>query len=507
MKVDKIGQNGYLKRDAAPRHAAQSFTGKESKVAQMITESLPQKGAIEKMKSLDWLKGEAGGILITAIGTGLVAPMFIAFNPFVKPPKDATPEQKQDVKNTKIYTAWRQPISAVLAILFQLGALKPIDILLDEPFNNPEYSKNVGLHYDQSVLNGKSYRERMAKNALKQEGKKAPSIFKVFTQGLKKTFEEKREYRKMVADRASEISKEQVSKLAESFRKDGLIKIGERYLDNPTTAELVNKQIDEYVKDAQALKVNNDLLAFRTERAKVLVENEDYLKNLFKDIPIEEINKTSDPNELKKLYEKTETIVKDLYENERNPKIKELLKEVCDRPEDIRANRISRTLSRIDKIKEMCNGEYSPQKYLEAMSRRNAEMDKTITRLKLNKIKEPEKATRETITDTIQKLVDICKFDEKDGFKKSILRDTDTFDASADKLAKKIHKDITKLYKELVENKYKSFNQLTKVCVSVFITLPITCNLLNWVYPRFMELVFPEVSGVKKADKTQGGDK
>ena len=49
------------------------------------------------MKKLEWLKGEIGGIIITAIGTGTVAPIFIAFNPFARAPKNATPDEKKKI--------------------------------------------------------------------------------------------------------------------------------------------------------------------------------------------------------------------------------------------------------------------------------------------------------------------------------------------------------------------------------------------------------------------------
>ncbi|MBQ3819601.1 hypothetical protein II810_04055, partial [bacterium] len=52
-------------------------------------------------------------------------------------------------------------------------------------------------------------------------------------------------------------------------------------------------------------------------------------------------------------------------------------------------------------------------------------------------------------------------------------------------------------------NHYKSWNQFTKIGVGVLITLPITCTALNWVYPRFMELFFPKLAGVKKAQSPQ----
>ena len=40
--------------------------------------------------------------------------------------------------------------------------------------------------------------------------------------------------------------------------------------------------------------------------------------------------------------------------------------------------------------------------------------------------------------------------------------------------------------------------------------LPVTCALLNWVYPRFMDIFFPGLSSRNKAAKAnaeKGGDK
>ena len=52
-------------------------------------------------KASDFIKGEMGGIVITAVGTGLVAPFPIAFNPFVKAKPGETKEEKDEVKRTK----------------------------------------------------------------------------------------------------------------------------------------------------------------------------------------------------------------------------------------------------------------------------------------------------------------------------------------------------------------------------------------------------------------------
>lgn len=73
-------------------------------------------------KLLSRLKdGEYMNILVTAFGTAIVAPIFIAFNPLSK--KD---------KETKMYSALRQPISAVIAVAAQMSVVKALNDALDK---------------------------------------------------------------------------------------------------------------------------------------------------------------------------------------------------------------------------------------------------------------------------------------------------------------------------------------------------------------------------------------
>lgn len=506
MKTEKVNYSVQqtarygqpLKRSKSP-----NFTGNLISVADEITNALPAKNILKKMKNLEWMKGEAGGILITALGTGLVAPIFIGFNPFVKAPKGATKEQKDDVRNTKLYTAMRQPISAVLAVLFQLGAQKPIDRVLDKVFNNAEYAKNLSINVDQSTLNGKSYLKTQAKQTLKEKGVKKPSIFKGFSEGFGKIRKERKEYNELVKTMVDEKAEKQLQQVADTFLETGKIRVGKRTLDNPTIARLINKQIDDYISDAKKLKINGNGLAFYSKRAKVLISNENRLREMFKDVPIDAIDKTSDEKILQTLYKKTDTILKAALAKEKDPDVQELLKEILDKPEDIRASRISRTLQRIDTIKDSCDGHFDFDKYMNSMSLKNSELDRTITKLKLNKIENPAKATEKTVTDAMKNLIENCKFDSSNALSRTILHDTETFSPDTAKLTKKIYKDIAKVYKKFLESNYKAPNQIIKIIIGVFITLPITCNALNWVYPRFMEIVFPRLAGVKK----NGGDK
>ena len=490
MKVNRI-QTDYRTNNSVQRPKAQvNFKASPGSVNDMITNSLKDKAVISFLKGLEWLKGESGGILITAVGTGAVAPWFIAHNPFVKAPKGASEEEKKEVQRTKSYTAWRQPISAVLAIIIQLGLLSPIDRLWDAMVNNKNFAKNFPrVNIDQSDLNTKSFIERNVKKELKAQGKTQPSIFSVFKDGWKTYSEKKDAYKKLVKDRVKSVQDSQINKVAKTFGETFEMRASGRAIEHSSVAGLLNTQIDDYIKDAKALQIDEKGLKFYSERAKVLMENEDYIKEIFKNAP-------DDEAQLKKFLE-------NLKNNEKNAEVKKLIEEILEKPSDIQKSRINRTLARIGRIKEMCGGNYSEETYMNALKERNASLKAIIDNLESKKIKDVTNATKETIEKTVKNIIEACTFDEKNVKIKSVLQDTDTFNFNVKDLTQKVHKDATKLYKKLIENNYKSVNQISKVIIGVLITLPITCNLLNWVYPRFMELVFPRLAGVKK----EGGDK
>lgn len=502
MKVD-ASNNYRLTSITAPKNLKQnpnqqkvssvSFKGKGRSIGDMITDSLHHKNILKKLKGLEWLKGESGGILITAIGTGCVAPWFIAFNPFVKAPKGASEEEKKEVKNTKMYTAMRQIVSMFLAIVCQLGLLKPIDKLWNQMINKKEYAAKFRFNIDQSELNTKSFIEEKVKKDFKAKGIKKPSFTEIFKDGWKSYKEKNNAYKAKVKAEVSKIQDSQLEKVATVFGETGEMKTANGALDHKSMAELLNKQIDDYIKDAETLKIDDKGMKFYSERAEVLIKNKQKLKEILEKAP-------DDKTQLKRYLE-------NLIKDEKNSDIKDVLKEILERPEDIQKSRIQRTVERIKNIEQMCNGSYSKEAYMNAMKERNNALDTIITNLQNKKLAKEElnNVSKEKIQKTVKDLIETCKFDQNNSLLKSILHDTDTFNFDEAKLTKKIHKDATKLYKKLIENNYKSVNQISKVIVGVFITLPITCNLLNWIYPRFMEICFPKLAGVKKAEK--GGNK
>lgn len=526
MKVDLVNQNLSVKTTELKNSAKskQSFTG-ISKEEKEVMSYLANQKAILKMKKLEWLKGEIGGILLTALGTGVVAPIPIAFNPFVKSKKDATPQEKEDLKNTKKYTAMRQPISAALAILFQASVQKYIDRFLDSIFNNPNRSQNFRENLDQSFYNTETYVKDNVVKDLKKKGIKKPSIItslfgkKKIRDGEKLSLRD--QYDLMVSDMVDTIRSNRIKEIAKQFEADNKIYVDgvinndksvslgkKRALDNKTVAKLINEQIENYQKDANKLiKTEKQINDYVYKKAETFIENEDKLRKMFSNIPFEEAKNTYDPVRLKELYGQTTQIVKDLLKNEKDPKIIDILEDILSKEEDMRISRIHRTLKRIDKIKEMCQskGGYTSQTYLEALIARNNVLHEKNVKLEACKIKDINKADEKTIKAVINKIAHVCAFDDAEGITKSVLRDTDTFDCITNikALKTKIYKDVVNGYKEVVKNNYKSWNQVSKILVGVCITLPITCTALNWLYPRFMELFFPKLAGAKKAKQQE----
>ena len=470
-----------------------NFTGAASYVTQ-ITDSLPHAKTIRRMEALKWLKGEIGGILITAIGTGFVAPIFIGFNPFTKLPKNATPEQKEDFENTKKYTAMRQPISAILAILFQASVQKYIDKGLDTVFNNPKFAKYGRVNVDQQEINTETRIKDIIKKEMKEEKVEKPSWIKALFS--KEAKERRNNYTLEFDKRVKARQAEQIEKVADKFQVDGRIHVGERHMDNKSVAELVNSQIEEYITDAKRLQKGADqLIPHYLDRADILIKHKEKLTEI-----------------IKPFVEKGEITREDLNtliaKNNDNPEIKKLLEEVLQRPDDLHLHRMKRTLERINTIEKICGGQYDREIYRKKLVARDGVLNGIISELSELKIKDPQAADENIIKQTIEKIAQVCNFSRLGNAEKEILKNTDTFGNDLASLTRKVFKDVTKRYKKLVDNHYKSWNQFTKIGIGVFITLPITCTALNWVYPRFMELFFPKLSGVKKGNAPQkGGDK
>ena len=539
MKIDKLQNYPALSRDYSQARAmtntartvnyssTPAFTGgwknfadkffqlKINDATKKLLEYFPngERKAYEWMNRLgDWAKGEAAGIGITAIGTGLVAPWPIAYNPIVNhklKKENASPEQIEEKHKTQKYSAWRQPVSAVLAVIFQLGIQKPIENVLKYMTNNPDTKFN-GTVYNQAFLNDEKYLEKLVKKELRTKDKAA------------------------IKAEVARRTEEQVSEFAKALKgikeNDTQIKIGKHIVPTDAVAQALNNQIEDYINFARTLQKADNPKAvknidFYVGRAAELVENESILRQLLSPESLEaNVNRVVNDNpklDRPSAIRQYITEMRKIYEG-KNPGMEHILDHILGKQDSVIESSCARNLERIDKVKKCCANEqghsvFTSDKYRAYLKERNQLVEDRITALKeLLTTKEEWKTAKPFDLKTkMSKIAEICHYNYRDSKLNNLFRDKGVFLADKDKLKNKILNDVIKKgYKEVVSNQYKIFSQITKASVATFIMLPITCTVLNWVYPRFMEIFFPKLAGIKKAQSQQnpqeqkiGGDK
>jgi len=475
------------------------FTGTPVSQAPKFTNYLKQKRLINFMEKLKWFDGEQGRILITAIGTGAIAPLFIAWNPYVKPKEGATEEEKQELKKTQKYTAMRQPISAALAIPIQMSLVSPIEKGLDVLFNNQKFAKHIPNYLNKSALQDDKYIERQEKKKLKASGLG------------------KKELKEQLAKNTEAVANEQISKVAKGLLADGQIRIAEGakgLVDNKSVAEALRNAIRGYASDANFLrydsitdeeltKIFDDPSAsiseinkgkdFYVQRAETLTKNESDLTKVLQ---------TNLPKDKAKITEYLQQHIATIQDKE----LKKVYQEIIDLGDkEAQASRAARTIERINTIKKACGdeGKFTKEKYLQHMKENEAELLKRIK--KFAEICKGLEENPQSIKKTIEELAKNCSFDRNDKNLNKIFHDISTFGENAEKLKEKICRDVVKGYKEMIKGRYRFIKELAGISLGLFVTVPITCHALNWVYPRFMDIFFPNLSGKKKTEAVKNG--
>lgn len=346
-------------------------------------------------KNSDWLPraltylgqndGEILNTVVTAVGTAVVAPIFIAGNPI----------SKED-KETKWYSAMRQPISAVIAFITQL--------YVNNVFNNwmAQRASNGGFGeiYDLRAMPKANYLKRIIKlehPEFNQEQLNAEII-------RRQTLAERKvvaEYRNKMKDKTIEIK--------ELLCKDSLDNAEKQIVD-----EIKKKYKDE-------LKGKNKVYTERFIRKKYndkMIE-ERALANIKNSITSEATAKFR-IRELAGKFNNVDDAIKHMSEQlSSDSKDKKLIENIIERLENIKAYEESQSLKAFSSIKDLGK-------------------------------------TQEQVLHNVK---------------------------------------IKKLIKARTSDAQKAFSNANKelgIIVSL-VTLPFSCGLLNWAYPRVMEYVMPKL--------------
>ena len=357
---------------------------------------------VEAAKKMPWLAralmyvgqndGEILNTLVTAFGTAVIAPIFIAGNPI----------SKED-KETKWYSAMRQPISAVIAMIMQIGV------------NN--------------VYNG--YMQKMASNGFL--GEHMNLIAEPEANYLRKII--KLEHPEFTDKQISD----EITRRQNIANKTELNKLRRLMADTEITLE--------QLVDSEAMKEARN-------------EMERELKEQFKD-DLSSMSKKKAENFLRERLPEEKVRARALENIERQVNFETTVKH------EIRKLKV-----------RFQNGEV-------------ANIDSAIAEIKTK--------TKELGDDVVDKIVQ--KLTEAKTYE--VANEARPFSSipnycGPNKLSREnvLHNvKVKKLLKVRISNAKKFFSKTKNIggIVVSLVTLPISCGLLNWAYPRVMERVMPKL--------------
>ena len=424
------------------------------------------KGIQKGLQYLGTNNGENLNNVVTAIGTSAVAPIFIRYNPL-----------SHEDNKTKAYTAWRQPISAVINLGVQLLVMSKYNDMLDRHATylgtdrmdlraKPKESalrKLINAEYKhekaQAALNGKEFMSKRAffKQRLQHYQDEA------FYSELNRYRKEMANTEIPVADliKPKEFQDARVSAFRELIKKDY----------NVTDAELGEmKDLDSFKKKGKSIikskRIDVKKLTEDIERRAEEIAEEKVLKQLEMETNI----KVETSSRLDKMLALAEEKSKEIYDN---PEVKNKTEAINNAKKKIFA----------DTIKTM-------QQEMAAIEQ------EVVALAKADGLEETEKAAQmaekrakaEVLNSAIEKMKragSIERVRYHGSNRKEVLQSV--------KIKKWLKVRINRAEQILSDYKKKS-----GIIVGLLI-LPFTCGILNWSYPRIMERFFPELTEAKKA--------
>jgi len=424
-----------------------SFSGVASDAAKALTKN--QELIIDKAinngylgvkgKFLNFLSstaGEAQNLWVMNIGTALIAPLLIANNPM----------SKED-KKTKEYTAWRQPISAVISLATGLGINIPAALYMDRKAAEGAFEK-----FDLSVDPPKAFLKKRYNNIKKNFANMKPADKKYFDMVNNGKITNVKEFE----------TKYPSFELFHSDIKNSALKTAaNKLLDRNNTKSLRNQTVKDFL--IKNLKFEEDYLdksilnpeatASKLSNVKAM----DFLRTFgYSSDEVNEkalrafVNNNMDKNKVKFNADEKKFVTR---------AGESLISEEVKNSETI-------TMKHLFKVLNIENGFGNNKQLL------NTNMDNFL--LWLNKNMDIKTAAESATTkgSNLKKL------------------------ASAEFLESHA-KEIAKSAASKAKANYGAFGKIQGIVLSLA-TLPFACGVLNWSYPRIMEKCFPHLTSAKK---------
>lgn len=488
-----------------------SFSGESlSKIQQnLIKDTLIKKylGSVKMLglgKFFNYLSetaGEIQNVVIQNLGTAFVAPIFIVNNPLSKESDDS-----------KKYSAWRQPISALIAAPATIATNYAVTLFFDDAATAGVFKK-----FDMSAAPSEDYLKRRYGKILKAlKGKddiskvkfdqRSENIIKLFDKDKITDYEQFKDRFPTYQDFASEVIKKTrkiaAAKLLDPNNPNGL--------KNITLKDFLVEKLDFKASDIDPNQLNKDDVEIKLKNTKVMnflrecgmndlseKEVRSYLGNNFYRHSFVDGNESN-----KKTVDKFFKLIDKLSEksginmSEDKEAYKNMLNEAVsnkgfDSKERKLVSRISQLLisektqdeetismKKLLKIFDMDDNFYANEKL-------NWKMDKFLFYLE-KQIKPEELKEKKGDIIAPGKDLEIPK----------ILTEADLV-----KIRKYVE-NIAENGAKKAGSSLKTYNKVQGIIVSL-IVLPFQCTFLNWAYPRIMEKCFPKLAN-RKADSKGG---
>lgn len=446
MKVDSVNYNVSNKLGQShkpPAAPAFKATLSQEVLAKEVKELTP--GFIRAMKTINDNMGETMNIFINSLGTGLVAPIFIKWNPLSKTDED-----------TRTYSAWRQPVSAVLAVITQAGVTIPFNQIIENMANSGDY----GIEYNKTLFQEKKYITKRAKNISKYLTKDQMKIYVENQMDL-----QKKTLANMIAN----------NKIIFASSNGNPIRMGTEDFKQ-LAIETIN--LRKQLENSELDKCQNIKLPKKIERAKYYYANQEKATNVITQIK-NQIASGSKAPEVRKFVK---TLRNQLKKQNENPELIKIFNEILQR----RGNNDEQLMTAI--TKKVDGILYDITKYSQAKNEAAlVDLVKAQIQVRIDSINDAN--------NLLDNIIERIKNGETiDKIQKSINKTINTPGHRLEDYS--LTKEISTHLKDTIKNNLKGHKQIMGLVVSLLM-LPVTCSLLNWVYPRFMDAFFPKLSRKK----------
>ena len=465
-------------------------------------------GKIKKMVKIHEGMGEVQNQLINATGTGLVAPLFIKYNPISKTDED-----------TRTYTAWRQPVSAVLAVGTQAAIVVPFNKII-------KHAADIGYfstRYNSTLFPSDDYLKKEIKE-LNPDTKYTKQEMKDAIEARKKTVYDKNlvemiENDKIVFNTFNGKVASTLEMPAQEFKKlfsetiDGIIQA-----ESNEKVKVIQKKLPQKIERGIFFHNNPDEAKSVLQRLRSNV-TQIYNQTDFATTPdqIAEANKKFNKDCKALIKELKAEIKKDSSKKSINTELIKIVNEIKNKNTGNDSSALRVLGEKIDKMIESVNtmqSKKSTQEIIEYVNeviyRRTNAIDgtiETLTKIKTKletsgiTVKEAQQIINETIEasrNSVRAKLTATGISEAD-LKKSV----DWIESAGTRLSEKsesIAKCIGEQLKKHAKSNIDGLKRWTGLGVSLAI-LPATCWMLNKIYPWFMDLAFPSLSNKAAAAK------